>query len=206
MVSADGLVEYANPAILRLVKASSLAEVLGRPMESFVQPEHRERFRERLDQLNSGPMATGFEERRLRCLDGSEIVVEAASVSFLERGRLFVQSVVRDVTEQNRVRAVLAEREQRFRDVVEASGEYVWETDADWRYTYLSARVESVLGYMRSELLGRAPREFMPLGEGRQLDEWFERNRREGQPFRDLVHRSITKSGRVIWQDRKSVV
>jgi diguanylate cyclase (GGDEF)-like protein/PAS domain S-box-containing protein len=200
VVSCNGVVEYANPAILRLIKARSPAEVLGRNMESFVHGVHVERYRERLGLLQSGPIATGFEERRLRCLDGSEIVTEAASVSFLERGRLLVQSVVRDVSEQKRVRDALAEREQRFRDVVEASGEYIWETDADWRYTYLSARIEGVLGYMRAELLGRTPREFMPLGEGRQLDEWFERNRREGQPFRDLLHRSITKSGKVIWQ------
>jgi diguanylate cyclase (GGDEF)-like protein len=40
----------------------------------------------------------------------------------------------------------------------------------------------------------------MPLGEARMLDEFFDRNGRDGQPFRDLTHRSITKSGKVIWQ------
>jgi len=200
VVSSGGIVEYANPAAMRLLRARSPREVLGRSMESFVHPAHVERYRERLGILSAGPVATGFEERRLRCLDGSEVEAEVASVSYLERGRLVMQTVVRDVTDQRRVREALAEREQRFRDVVEASGEYVWETDADWRYTYLSARVESVLGHMRTELLGRTPREFMPLGEARALDEWFERSRAEGLPFRDLVHRSITKSGRVIWQ------
>jgi diguanylate cyclase (GGDEF)-like protein/PAS domain S-box-containing protein len=199
-VSCGGIIEYANPAAARLLKAASPREILGRHMEDFVHPEHVERYRERLRYLGAGPGATSFEERKLRCVDGSEVVAEVASVSFLEHGRLVMQTVVRDVTEQRRVREALAEREQRFRDVVEASGEYVWETDAQWRYTYLSARVESVLGYMRAELLGRAPRDFMPLGEARALDEWFERNARAGQPFRDLVHRSITKSGKVIWQ------
>jgi diguanylate cyclase (GGDEF)-like protein/PAS domain S-box-containing protein len=200
VVSSGGVIEYANPAALRLVGARAAHEVIGRSMESFVHPAHVDRYRERLGLLSAGPIATGFEERRLRRLDGSELVSEVASVSFLEHGRLVVQSVVRDVTEQRQVREALAEREQRFRDVVEASGEYVWETDAEWRYTYLSARIEAVLGYMRSELLGRTPREFMPLGEARALDEWFERNQREGQPFRDLVHRSISKSGKVVWQ------
>ena len=105
-----------------------------------------------------------------------------------------------DITARKQAEQALAEREQRFRDVVEAAGEYVWETDVQWRYTYLSARVEAVLGHMRADLIGRTPRDFMPLGEARALDEWFERNAREGQPFRDLLHRSITKSGRVIWQ------
>jgi diguanylate cyclase (GGDEF)-like protein/PAS domain S-box-containing protein len=146
-----------------------------------------------------------FEERWLRRPDGSELVVETASASYLERGRLVMQSVVRDVTEQRKSRTALAEREQRFRDVVDASGEYVWETDAQWRYTYLSARVEAILGYMRADMIGRRPREFMPLGEARVLDAFFDRNGREGQPFRDLTHRSMTKSGKVIWQQVSGV-
>jgi diguanylate cyclase (GGDEF)-like protein/PAS domain S-box-containing protein len=200
VVSCGGIVEYVNPAALRLVKAASPRELLGRQVESLVHPEDHARLRERLAYLQAGPGATGFEERRVRCLDGGEVPTEVASVSFLERGRLIVQTVVRDVSEQKQARAALAEREQRFRDVVEASGEYVWETDASWRYTYLSARVEAVLGHMRADLLGRTPRDFMPLGEARALDDWFERNAQAGQPFRDLVHRSITQSGKVIWQ------
>jgi hypothetical protein len=61
------------------------------------QAKQEERFAERLAYLAAGPGVTAFEERRLRCLDGSEVVVEAASVSYLERGRLVVQSVLRDV-------------------------------------------------------------------------------------------------------------
>ena len=105
-----------------------------------------------------------------------------------------------DIDERKRAEAAVAEREQRFRDVVDASGEYVWETDAEWRYTYLSERVELVLGYSRAELLGRKPCDFMPLGEPRAVDEWFANRAAEGKPFRDLLHRTINKSGGVIWQ------
>ena len=64
--------------------------------------------------------------------------------------------------------------------MVDASGEYVWETDAEWRYTYLSERAEAVLGYPRAELLGRKPQDFMPLGEPRAVDELVRRPRRRG--------------------------
>jgi diguanylate cyclase (GGDEF)-like protein/PAS domain S-box-containing protein len=200
IVHCNGVIEYANAAAARILKARSARELLGVAIAETIHPEQRARFDERMMFLRAGPGAVEFEERALRCRDGSDAVVEIAAVSYLERGRLVMQSVLRDVTEQRKARAALAEREQRFRDVVEASGEYVWETDAQWRYTYLSSRVEAVLGYMRADLLGRTPREFMPLGEARGLDEWFERNARGGEPFRDLQHRSITKSGRVIWQ------
>jgi diguanylate cyclase (GGDEF)-like protein/PAS domain S-box-containing protein len=164
-----------------------------------MQAESRERFDERMRALEAEPTVTHFEDRCLRCLDGSEITVEVASVSFLERGRLKVLTVFRDVTEQRAARAALAEREQRYRDVAEVSAEFVWETDAAWRFTYLSGRVEAVVGYGPAELLGRRPQEFMPLGEERAVRVWLAQHAPDGRPFREMVHRSLTKSGRVIW-------
>jgi diguanylate cyclase (GGDEF)-like protein/PAS domain S-box-containing protein len=205
IVHCDGVIEYANAAAAHILKAASPRELLGVKIADTIDPGQLERHRERFSFLQHGPGRVEFEERVLRCRDGSAAVVEVAAVAYLERGRLVMQSVLRDVTEQRRVREALAEREQRFRDVVEASGEYVWETDAQWRYTYLSARVEAVLGYARADLIGRTPRELMPLGEARALDDWFERNTREGGPFRDLLHRSITESGKVIWQQVSGV-
>ena len=200
IVMCGGMVEYANPAAARIVRAGSPRKLAGMRVEDFIDPRSRSRYYERMRYLEAGPGSTSFEERRIRGFDGAEIVVEVASISFLERGRLVIQTVFRDITESLRAREALAEREQRFRDVAESSGEYVWETDAEGRYTYLSERVEAVLGYSRVELLGRRAREFMPLGEERAVDEWFARHGGEGRAFRELVHRSITKSGGVIWQ------
>jgi len=200
VVESGGIIEYANTTAAEMVGAASPKQLLGMKSESLIHPEHRVRYGERLGYLQAGPGKTPFEERRLRRLDGSDTVVEAAGVSYLERGRLVQQTVLRDVTEQRRAREALAERERRFRDVLEASGEYVWETDAAWRYTFLSERVETVLGYSRHEMIGRTPREFMPLGEAQATEEWFVRHGAAGAGFRDLVHRSIVKSGRVIWQ------
>jgi diguanylate cyclase (GGDEF)-like protein/PAS domain S-box-containing protein len=200
MVSSNGVIEYANAAAARILRAPTPKALLGRSGMDLVHPEHRDRYRERLAYLGAGPGATGIEERRLRCLDGSEVAVETASVSFLERGRLMVQTVLRDVTEQRKARELVAERERRFRDVLEASGEYVWETDAAWRYTFLSERVEAVLGYLRHEMIGRTPRDFMPLGDAQATREWFGRLSGQGEPFRDKEYRVLTKAGRVAWQ------
>jgi diguanylate cyclase (GGDEF)-like protein/PAS domain S-box-containing protein len=200
IVSSGGVIEYANPEAARILKAGNAKRLLGMRSEDYIHPEHRERYRERRAYLEAGPGSTAFEERTLRCLDGSDVVVEVAGVSYLERGRLVVQAVMRDMTEHRKAREVLAEREKRFRDVLEASGEYVWETDAAWRYTFLSERVETVLGFLRHEMIGRTPREFMPLGEAQAMEEWFAGRGAQGEAFREMVHRSLTKSGRVIWQ------
>ena len=189
----------------RILRAASPRLLVGKRVDQFVNPAAAARHEERVRYLEAGPGATGFEDRPSRALDGSDLIIEVASVSFLERGRLIVLSVIRDVTEQRKAREALAEREQRFRDVTEASGEYVWEADTAWRYTYLSERVEAVLGHSRADMLGRRPQDFMPLGEERSLQDWFASHGAEGKPFRELVYRSVTKSGGVIWQSVSGV-
>ncbi|MFY0729847.1 bifunctional diguanylate cyclase/phosphodiesterase [Pseudomonas sp. NFX15] len=48
----------------------------------------------------------------------------------------------------------LAQSEARFRDVAEASSDWIWEIDQHWRFTYLSERFESVTGLSRDLWIG----------------------------------------------------
>jgi len=118
---------------------------------------------------------------------------------------LRMSGMVADIDMRKSVEVAVGEADQRFRDVASVSGEYVWEADAEWRFTYLSERAETILGYTRAELLGRPLWEFLPLGEDRAIRDWFANHGSDGRPFRDLVHRMMTKSGGVIWQSLSGV-
>jgi diguanylate cyclase (GGDEF)-like protein/PAS domain S-box-containing protein len=118
---------------------------------------------------------------------------------------LQMSGTLADIDSRKRAELALRESALRFDDVADLSREYVWETDAQWRYTYLSERVEEVLGFPRAEMLGRTPRELMPLGESGGVDQWFQDNAHAGGAFRELVHRSITKAGNVVWQSVSGV-
>jgi len=181
---------------------------LGAELIAMMHPEDRVQYTEALVRALKGEVPVFDTEFRIRTRKGDWKWLHARGrvTEHGSRGRAQrVSGTVADIDERKRAEAALAEREQRFRDVVDASGEYVWETDAQWRYTYLSERAEAVLGYPRAELLGRKPKDFMPLGEPRAVDEWFAGRAAEGQPFRDLLHRMITKSGGVIWQSVSGV-
>jgi diguanylate cyclase (GGDEF)-like protein/PAS domain S-box-containing protein len=180
----------------------SPAVTLGAELIAMMHPDDRVQYTEALVRALKGEAAVFDTEFRIRTRRGDwkwlharGRVTEKAANGRAQR----VSGTMADIDERKRAEAALAEREQRFRDVVDASGEYVWETDAQWRYTYLSERAEAVLGYPRAELLGHRPQDFMPLGEPKALDEWLAGRPAEGQPFRDLLHRMITKSGGVIW-------
>ncbi len=199
-VSSNGYIEYANPAAARILRARDAADLVGRRAIDFVHPDERDAHRERFEFLAQGPGENTFNERRVLRRDGTVATLESASVSFLERGRLVMQTMFRDVTEARVEHEKLAERERRLRDFMEASDEYDWETDEAWRYTYLSPRVEQVLGYAPAEMLGRTARDFMALGEGRMVDEWFREHAPLPCAFRGLVHRTVAKDGRLVWQ------
>ena len=108
-----------------------------------------------------------------------------------------MSGMVTDIDRRKRAEGTLAERERRFQDVAATSEEYVWETDAAGRYTYLSERAESMLGYARAEMLGRHVAEFLPPGEPCFTE------REAG--CRGLVHRFLKRGGAPIWQSVSAV-
>ncbi|GHD55992.1 hypothetical protein GCM10017083_35540 [Thalassobaculum fulvum] len=55
----------------------------------------------------------------------------------------------------NLAERTIREREERFRDVADMAADWIWETDADLRFTYLSDRVEGVVGLPKESLLGK---------------------------------------------------
>lgn len=66
----------------------------------------------------------------------------------------------------------LATSEARFRDVVEASSDWVWEIDADWRLTFLSERFEAVTGLSRTTWTGASIDDLLSTELG-TLSQWL---------------------------------
>ncbi|HKQ24689.1 MAG TPA: PAS domain S-box protein [Burkholderiales bacterium] len=93
----------------------------------------------------------------------------------------------------------LQESEQRFRDIAQAAGEFVWENENTGRFTYLSPKVVEVLGYTAEELVGHSAVEFMPAEEPERVRQWFADNMKSDRSFRGLEHMFITKNGDTLW-------
>jgi PAS domain S-box-containing protein len=57
--------------------------------------------------------------------------------------------------EQKQMESRLRESEERFRQVAETVGDFIWEIDANGLYRYTSPSVEKILGYTPGELIGK---------------------------------------------------
>jgi PAS domain S-box-containing protein len=66
----------------------------------------------------------------------------------------------RDITLERSLRSALIESRQRYKDLVEASGDFAWEVDAEGRFTFVSP--SGALGFAAADLVGQPVRTFLP--------------------------------------------
>lgn len=83
----------------------------------------------------------------------------------------------------------LGASEQRFRDFTEASSDWIWETDANLRFTYLSARFYELTDIKPSQVLGRTRWDIAT--DYPRPAAWNQHRRVMEQrlPFRDFVYK-----------------
>lgn len=70
-------------------------------------------------------------------------------------------------------RGALAASEERFRDVAEASSDWIWETDEQARLTFLSNRFRQITGHEPGQWLGRPLLELL-ISDSAALKNWLE--------------------------------
>ncbi len=92
---------------------------------------------------------------RHRRRDGTEFDVEVSLTRLALEGELCLLAIVRDVSDRIRAEEALQESEERYRSVVETTGEWIWELDLAGRHTYSNPVSEEILGYGEAELVGK---------------------------------------------------
>ncbi|NER78733.1 MAG: PAS domain S-box protein [Leptolyngbya sp. SIO1D8] len=110
-----------------------------------------------------------------------------------------VIGVAQDISDRKAMEMSLRHSEQRFRDVTEAAGEYIWEITPDGVYTFVTERVKAVKGYNPSELLGHTLFEFMPPSDIPYAQAIIVTAAKRKSVFQ-LEHRGVSPSGAIVWE------
>ncbi|MEN8177666.1 MAG: PAS domain S-box protein [Pseudomonadota bacterium] len=198
--NTEGVITYSNLAHHRILGWKP-GELIGRHIwDSQIDDPQKQELREYLVYLvKEQPLPEPFITRNVT-KDGREILVEITWDYLRDsEGTLkgFI-SVISDITESKQAEIALAVSEERFRNLVESSQDWIWEINAKGIYTYASPRCQSLLGYSPDEIVGRAPFELMSAAETQRVREDFLRIITAHAPIIALENTNRCKDGREV--------
>jgi PAS domain S-box-containing protein len=102
------------------------------------------------------------------------------------------------LVENHRLLEQTQKSETRFRDVTLSSGNWVWETDAQGRYSYCSGRVADLLDYAPEEVLGKMPTDLMHPDDVAHVRKILFELMSKKQPIVELETCNLTRDGREV--------
>ena len=103
-VHAEGKFVFINPAGARFLGAANAAELIGKRVLDIIHPDYRRIVGERVRTMEESRTSVPWLEEKFVKLDGKEIDVEVAGVSFTYQGKPAVQTIFRDISDRKQVK------------------------------------------------------------------------------------------------------
>ncbi len=169
--------------------------------ESRIHPLDKEATVSNVESYLAGN-AEAFEiEHRLKAKDGRwkwVLGVGRLMERTPEGAPLRMTGVMIDIDQRKRAEAALAVSERRFRNMALTSSDWIWQIDAEGKYTYISDSIARTLGYSPEELIGKTPIDIMAEEEAIRLMPVFVESLKNPKPLVDIENWNQTKEGQRI--------
>ena len=194
ITDAKGYIEYVNPKFIELTGFSE-QELLGhnpRVLQSgYTSPEHYQAMWEII--VDTGHWQGEIKNQK----KNGDIYWVNEHISAIKNNQGEIThylAIEEDITQHKQVESALIESEQRFQQMAEMTGEWLWEQDPDGYYIYCSIAVKNILGYSSDDILGKQYAELLtPQDKQKHLS-----NATSFQPFYSLTNYYRHKNGHQI--------
>ena len=195
------VIEFNEPA--SRIFGFTVEEAVGQSLAELIIPPplreaHAAGMRHYL-QTGEGPVLGKRIEITAIRKGGEEFPVELAISPWSVGGQRCFTAFIRDITESHELYAALRESEQRFRDIAEAAGEAIWETDVSGRYTYVSEQIDALLGLPPDEVLGTRLQDRLLPDDANRATAILSRASETDEPFRNVELQYRHASAGVRW-------
>lgn len=141
-------------------------------------------------------------EARVRHASGRYIWMRIQAVQLTNEIGIPVRTIgfLSDISQRKNLELELEARKQMFEDVATAAGEYIWEFDRQGIFTFVSERVEDVLGLSADKVVGHSPLEFMSPDHAKKSRMDLVRLMRAQEGFKGFEVPGFRADGSIVWQ------
>ncbi len=188
-----GVITYANEA-LHEIHGLPQGALVGRNIWDFeVTEEKKQQVREYLQYLVAQqPAPTPFVSENIN-LQGDDCKTLEVIWDYQRdnQGELrgFV-SVVSDISERKQAESALRHSEERFQDFAETAADLFWEMDENLRFSYVSGKVEKLMGCSADSIIGKT-RAALYKGQAIAREPWFQLHLHTIKQHRPFVNLEI---------------
>lgn len=119
----------------------------------------------------------------------------------LERLPLTIKRALEEYRQKNEkelAEEALRKSEERLRDIIFSTADWVWEIDENGRYVYSSIKGNELFETSQDDIIGKTPFYFMPPEEAARIGQVFEEHVAHKAPIRNLENWNIAKNGKRI--------
>lgn len=163
----DGRILSANPAACLLFGCTE-EEICRRGRDAFLESSDPRRLVMLEERRRTGWARAEVTHRRK---DGTLFDAEISTAIFTNReGEERSVIILRDVTERKSMENALREAHRQIQEVLESITDAFFAIDAQWRFTYLNGKAESILRRKRGDLLGKVVWEEFPQVVGSMVE------------------------------------
>lgn len=198
----DGRITYVNSRF-ELESGHSREGIIGKlALElGWFSVDTNKYFAERMAARLRGSLAEHWEAEFKR-KDGQSIWVELEGKVLRKfGGAVGFQIIASNITERRQAEETLRHSEERYRTILEETGDGYFETDLAGNLTFVNDALIRISGYPKGELIGMNFRALRPKEEVRAVFEAYNRMYKTGEPLRNLFSENICKDGSHIFAE-----
>ena len=137
------------------------AELVGKSLLSFLDPSSVEEIKHQ-SSLRSEGERSRYELEIIRPQGDRRWLIVTATPQYDKNGTFTSTfGIFRDITERKQAENKLIESENRLREIVDLTNDWIWEITPEWKYTYVSSNVYNIIGFHPEEMIGKSPFDFL---------------------------------------------
>lgn len=173
-------------------------EILGKHIDSLYPAHNRDYLQTHVIE----PVLTYGEHKLELALhkESGEPVVVNLSLSLVRQDNRpsAITAYAIDVTDRISAENEARQSEQRIQNILESTSDWVWETDAELKYTYISPQIEKMLGYEFAEIIGKSLFDLMDSAEAQRVQSLFDSLQKDLHPVAAIGVEVKHKKGQLV--------